>query len=107
MNIYDEEIEFLTAHPEEIIMSWYGATGLFRSFKNDKSTLQHCPTECKSSVLSPYISFSPGIDERIPQFIKDIQKDERIPANCDGITIESLPAFKEYQERWDVINNSN
>lgn len=94
---YDKQIAYLTEHPEKIFLYWVGGKGLFAFAGPISDPTIGCLTMIRGS----------GDVALTPELTKAIQSDERIPYGEEGITIESLPVFAEWQRRLDAGLNED
>ena len=101
---YEDAIEYLTAHPEEIHRAWAEPLnkrgGSLFGFTSKDGTSQHgpligCLTAIRGKSNDLYVS------QCSPEITEAIRADSRIPSWCGDITVESLPVFAEWQERLD------
>lgn len=111
---YDLAIDYLTAHPDEIVNAWgdperHKAGCLFQyatrtSEKNHDWSIG-CLTLIRRDSLDeksddfryrpePYVAETPELTRRI-------QNDERIPIRADDIQVEDLSVFAEWQRILD------
>lgn len=115
---YDEQIAYLTANSHAIITEWASGRGLFKHIGiNNRSG---CLTQIKSAAGQNKKTVVKDKDgTRVEYFVvfgayikgiyydhdltEKIQKDSRIPSDPYKITVEMLPAFKEWQEKIDKI----
>lgn len=95
---YDEAIEYLTEHPEEIYETWNSAISnselpgacLFRACSNDSK-------KCYGCLIQVRYREYPA---QTPELTAAILADKRIPP-ANEITVEDLPVFAEWQRRLD------
>lgn len=104
--MYDEQIQFLQANPEEIDNQWREAIGLFVFVHPEIVKTATIPKECGclSMIRSQQIygSYAYGKSQLSdPELTQQILTDERIPKRPDDIRVEHLPVFKEWQLRLD------
>lgn len=103
---YDEAIEYLTKHPEEIVLAWY---------ERHTSEKQH-PAHCLFAMAS-----KTGLSDSGPptcgcltqirgdgrhiaetEFLTaEIKADLSIPSSIDDVTVHHLPIFARWQRRID------
>jgi len=88
-DVYDEQIAYLTEHPEKIRGDWYNGKGLFAFL--GEGYRHGCLTLIKDDPLRT--CDVPGLAERI-------RKDDRVPSCANNITPASLPVFAEYQREY-------
>jgi hypothetical protein len=99
-DIYDEEIERLTANPQDIRDSWYDCRPLFKTCKGEKGNSKTgCLTEIRNPNMGCIVTIHPHIDE---QLTTQIMNDERIPRFVEDITVADLPVFAEWQRTLDT-----
>lgn len=101
MNKYDEQIVKLTANPGQIASEWSFAIGLFKMVGNKGAA--GCLTMIRTDPEGWKALINNKIDEKLTQ---EIANDERIPKDSSDITIESLPVFKEWQEKIDALQEA-
>lgn len=100
MDIYDKEIERLTAKPYEIQASWMGAEPLFALVRpSDKKGVGYCPNGAQVGCLTA-VKFG-NYEAWTPELTAAIRADSRIPSSTDDITVAILPVFAEWQRRID------
>jgi predicted alpha/beta hydrolase family esterase len=107
---YDAQIRRLTEDPSLIEEEWVDALGLFQFCSPDG---QKCNRYLGRDVahscgcLTMVHEWDSVYRRRDGAMVPDealtaaVRNDDRIPTGLDGITIESLPVFKEWQERLD------
>ena len=101
---YDDAVEYLTAHPEEIHIAWaahsnYPAGALFRfaSRSGGGERVERGVCGCLTMIRGGggrWIAATPELDLAIRQ-------DERIPMDGAEITPDHLPIFAGWQRRID------
>ncbi len=96
---YDEQIAYLTENPDKISDQWMKGIGLFRIL-GPYNGFSGCLTTIRHSKGSDNVYINGKPDEMLA---KEIAADERLPMTDTDITIESLPVFKEWQERIDKL----
>ncbi len=100
---YDEQIEYLTAHPQDIHHQWEAATGLFQFAARGNPSPYDSDCGCLTLIRrnSCMVAITNGeIDEALTQ---EIRNDTRLPKEVTSITLEHLPIFKYYQEKIDKL----
>jgi len=104
-DIYDREIAFLTAHPEQIERHWGDASPLFQFCTPDGMAGRSIDGErygCLTMVkcASPHVAYT-------SELTTAIRADSRIPllGEYDDLTVEKLPIMAEWQRKIDVILN--
>jgi hypothetical protein len=117
MDIYNEQIEYLTKNPNQIANDWSTGKGLFKRIGNDKYN-EHYMSGCLTMIrnhpfynntlndaLMPVVAF---INNK-PNFelTKEIIEDERIPVSVLRIRSEHLPVFAEWQRKIDAMQNNS
>lgn len=95
---YDEAIEYLTAHPDEMPDAWgdtseHKAGCLFAYLGDLGDTVCGCPTMVKNGFRSTSVL----------ELTTAVRADPRIPRRVDDITVESLPAFADIQRLADKL----
>lgn len=118
MNKYDEAIEYLTRHPYEIEEAWrqpfnHLAGDLFLPIGPEMELMDYfydpeyetcgCLTQVKSGVRYDDDPDSTAKAYQNEELTQEIRSDPRVPSRVEDITLESLPIFKEYQEKADII----
>jgi hypothetical protein len=104
--MYNEQIEELTKNPELIISDWARGRGLFKILGKDSRE----GTYYRSSGCITMIKDDPNMFKAIvrgvvnEELTEEIANDQRVPSQSDDITVESLPIFKYYQEKFDALN---
>ena len=102
MNIYDEQIEYLKNHPEDIAVHWAIGKGLFKILEPRES--RSMKSGCLTNIRLEQFLFALNLDESVnKEFTLQIRNDERIPAFSKNVTVEHLPVFKEWQEKYDEL----
>lgn len=99
MDKYDEQIAYLTEHPEKIYDSWGSCDGLFEYASTDRSVRRRpdgkvCGCLTMIRMIDHYHAYTDDLTERI-------RADERIPDDPDRITVAHLPVFAEWQRILD------
>jgi hypothetical protein len=89
---YDEQIAYLTEHPEKIAIDWSNGKELFEFLGNGLSVHGGCLTMIKRRG-GKYVCDVPELTERI-------KADDRIPESVTAITPASLPVLAEYQREY-------
>jgi hypothetical protein len=97
MDQYDEAIKYLTENPKQIKEAWHQPTTrmggcLFDFF----APAMLCLTQVKERSIG-HLDWIPEGWSR--ETFDELLNDDRIPMNVDGITVESLPVFAEWQRR--------
>lgn len=92
MDKYDEQIACLTLNPARIVDAWALGDCLFQGASHDGEV---GPYGCLTMVRTG------AWNAATPELTEQIRNDMRIPSNCFGITVESLPVFAEWQRRLD------
>lgn len=102
---YDEAVEYLTEHPEEILQAWYLPSGapepdhighcLFGIVATHESIGSHCGCLTQIAACGHYP------EAETPELTKAIRADMRIPKKGSLVTVEDLPVFAEWQRRID------
>jgi len=110
MDKYDEQIAYLTEHPEDIRKAWCKNNGhleLFKTLGDDIDRFGNIDAGCVSQIKGySYTSAGCGVfingrfDE---EFTKEIFNDPTVPEDVDFVTIESLPRFAYYQRKYDAL----
>ncbi len=107
MDIYDLEIERLTANPELIEYSWKKCEPLFKVCKHNNTHINlRNPAGCLTEIRSKTMAFPvgvcihPHIDTKLTE---KIMNDERIPRSCKDIKVSDLPVFAEWQRVLDKL----
>lgn len=109
---YDDHMDELRAN-NSIIQDWDEVKPLFRVLGPERNSpsrvkgvrefcspwLYGCPTQIKSQPAR-FCAIT-------PELTKKILEDRRIPCSKEQITLESLPAFAEYQRAVDEILKSH
>jgi hypothetical protein len=100
MDRYDREIKRLTESPEKIIGAWRECMPLFEYASHDGHTedLQHGCVGCLTMIRQ-----DDGMVAQTPELTAAIRADERLPTSGQAITVESLPAFAEWQRKLDAL----
>jgi hypothetical protein len=88
---YDDAIAYLTEHPEKIYSEWEWGKTLFEFCGHYGRRFCGCLTMIRNGR---------EIAET-PELTAAIRADARIPTHPRAITVESLPAFAEWQRRID------
>ena len=93
---YDEAIEYLTAHPNEILDAWdYPARKpggvLFSIVSKNNAMCCGCLVQIAGCAFKA----------QTPELTAAILADKRIPTNRESIRVEDLPVFAEWQRRID------
>lgn len=95
MDKYDEAIQYLKNHPEEVSTAWGDPTdhpaGCLFNYAGPEYSLVGCLTQVKNGYLQA----------STPSLTKRIRADKRIPRNSLDITIDILPVFAEWQRKLD------
>jgi hypothetical protein len=113
MDKYDEAMDYLTEYPEEIPWAWAGpdiheAGCLFkfmRPYKGNRNELYGCLTMIRNLKKGgPFYVVHVALDDEMTEAIR---ADERIPTDYSDITVESLPAFAEWQRIADKWREDN
>lgn len=110
LDVYDEAIEYLRKHPEQISQAWGHASdhqaGVLFAFVSESRYGQwfgDLDCGCLTMVAGQrgdYHAF--GADGRPDGALTDrIRNDVRIPTCASEITVESLPVFAEWQRELD------
>ena len=103
MDKYDKAIEFLTAHPKKICIAWndppqYEGGCLFQF----ATPTGRCDTThsagCLTQIHLDPVVMAGNLNHRL---VAEIVADTRIPNRVEDITVESLPAFAEWQRNLD------
>lgn len=100
---YDEAIEYLTAHPDEILLAWSDRPGdqhphhclfIYANASGEFSSrgFLGCLTQIRSG--GPWRA-------ETSELTAAIAADDRLPDHWDGITPNDLPVFAEWQRRLD------
>lgn len=100
---YDRQIAKLTENPQQIQIDWSIGEGLFKFVEpQDKMFYEHsgCLTMIRDRPQLSKAYTNSGVDEKLTL---EIASDERIPKYNNDITVESLPVFKEWQEKIDKL----
>jgi hypothetical protein len=99
VNVFQDQIDRLTANPRQIPGEWLSGIGLFecRNINGSFGCLTQIKTQ--SSLFRKRAKGVAGLTD----IIERIFADERIPTSSYDITPESLPAFAEYQEEFNRI----
>jgi hypothetical protein len=102
-DIYDEQIERLTANPREIFSEWFDAIGLFKKTGGSNDLNSGCLTQIRHT----YLQYSAVIKGRVDILLTEaIRKDDRLPTSSSDIKVEHLPVFAEWQRKIDKLQNS-
>lgn len=107
MYSYNDQVEHLKQHPEDILPHWNSARGIFKivgaRMHEDGRTIDAnlsgggCLTMIK-------IGANAVIDGIINEVLTEkIREDDRIPSSPSRITTDHLEVFKEYQEYADSL----
>lgn len=103
---YDDAIEYLRAHPDEIRRAWFGGyhdvpihpgACLFAAAGSYRSGCS-CLT-----IIRDELSIDGGARAATPELTEAIRADERIPKNPSHICVEHLPVFAEWQRKIDAM----
>lgn len=103
MDKYDEAVRFLTENPGSIERSWSSPHRTDGGCLFDYASLDRqgdrygCLTQIKRGSMEAWD----------PKLTEAIRADERIPLSPRDITIESLPAFAEWQRKIDQLIGVN
>lgn len=92
-DIYDQEIQYLTEHPEEISHHWVSWSPLFAECGERGDQSCGCLTQVKNGN---------GVAAN-DALTSKILADERIPTGQSLVRIEHLPVFAEYQRLFDKM----
>jgi hypothetical protein len=104
---YDEAVEYLTAHPTEILGAWH-----LREHAEGKILFQYaratpfssaqcgCLTMIRSNPQTGALGPDGKFDSLITSAIKD---DTRIPTDPEKINAADLPVFAEWHRRLDKL----
>ena len=105
---YKAAIAFLEKHPEKVSDAWLDPFieqgGSLFVFASPDGTEQHNSVACLTQLKGTFddVSELPGLPSGVgARLLKKLRADDRIPLSQDSITVESLPAFGEWQERFD------
>lgn len=98
---YDEAIEYLNEHPDEIKFAWdlewngkiHPAACLF----------MYAGPDCSCGCLTQIRGSTCGYRAVTPELTNRIRNDERLPDKLSLVTLEHLPLFAEYQREVDKI----
>jgi len=104
MSKYTEQIERLSAHPEEIEQAWIEGIGLFEfAGTRDKDDQRFgsgkesdLPVGCLTMIAAHL-----GYVAATPALTKAIKADKRIPKHWSKIGPENFHVFEEWQLRLD------
>jgi len=101
---YDDAVEYLTAHPEEISSAWKNPLNrrggsLFAFASKNGMSQSNQKVGCLTAIRTPDSSFF--VSECSSEITEAIRADSRIPLWCDDTIVDSLPVFAEWQERLD------
>lgn len=102
---YESQIAHLTENPNDIKPHWSSGLGLFKLMGTGLDETRGCPTiirnnENKSLGHQQY-AFVNGVPNH--EFTEQLSKDTRIPKSIDDVTVEHLPIFAEWQEKYDEL----
>lgn len=108
---YGAAVNFLTRNPDKISEAWDtpfelkgGSLFVFaspdgrRAVGDEVPGAPCCLTQLKARGRSTIKGLPPAVGAKL---IKKLRADKRIPSSPERITVESLPAFAEWQERLD------
>jgi hypothetical protein len=106
MDKYDEAIAYLTEHPDEIEEAWMDGS-IYPPDEDDKKKIN--PGACLLRMLKSTgmcltmmkNSKNRSGDPYLLALVVEVNADDRIPDEDVKITVESLPAFAEWQRRFD------
>jgi hypothetical protein len=98
MDIYDYEIERLTANPSDIRNSWVSGKPLFQFICNCTKKQPPCPHGCPTVIRGNEVDWP----AQTPELQELIINDNRIPVSARDIRVEDLPAFAEIQRKADT-----
>lgn len=87
---YDEQIAYLTEHPEKIASEWGDGKGLF-AYLGSGGYPYGCLTMIKRHRDRTC---------DVPKLAERIRADKRVPDSLNMITPASLPVFAEYQREY-------
>lgn len=102
---YDEQIELLTKHPQEIEYHWCSGTGLFKIINDSENHIRDagCLTTIRKHPEMNKAYIKGVVNEELT---REIAADTRIPFDNKDITVQDLPVFKEWQERIDKLQSN-
>jgi hypothetical protein len=110
---YDEAIEYLRAHPDEICEAWgdpdtHPGGRLFdwcgeSDFKGGQIGWCGCLTQIRASTVADPGSFNAQCIAPTPSLTADIRGDTRIPTDPQDITVEHLQVFADWQRKLDAL----
>jgi hypothetical protein len=99
---YDEAIEYLTKHPNDIYASWGsvdvergGVLFMFAARDSENGLDNDTPCGCLTQIRAGYL------DAETSELTERIRADERIPKEAEEIKVEHLPVFAEWQRTLD------
>ena len=111
---YQAAVAFLEKNPEKIFDAWTDPFikqgGSLFVFVSPSGIDEELPgvgigsTACLTQLKGTHndINKLPGLPNRVgARLLKKLRADDRIPSDQDNITVESLPAFDEWQKRFD------
>jgi hypothetical protein len=107
-DVYDEAVEYLTAHPNEIYSAWVRGPYAGDDAYGDREWSQHpgsylfrtvfddsCATEIRAGLSSKVENYD------APPVVMELAADETVPENPEDIRPEDLPRFAYWQRRFD------
>lgn len=102
MDKYDQAIEYLNEHPNEIIEAWgdvfkHRAGCLFNFVSTKEDFISKVDIGCLTQIRKDPTRFKALTQELTAQ----ISEDERIPKSPVDIQLTDLPVFVEWQRRLD------
>lgn len=100
---YDVQIERLTADPSLIRAEWVRGDGLFAYAGPRDRDLRNFTCGCLTMIRAHDFKKVVGPSGPLDDISDEIRADERLPKSCAEITVESLPAFAEWQRKLDAM----
>lgn len=101
-DIYDEEVDRLTANPDNIYSSWSQAKPLFYfctiNISNTGNRTCGCLSMIKQSTRYYKVDIHPDINDELT---KQIQADKNLPDSIDDIKPKHLKYFAKWQRKLD------
>lgn len=103
---YESQIKKLTEDPSLIYDEWMGAKGIFKLMGSWLEFYVGCPTMIRTNDENKecgfqYYAFIGGFPHH--EFTEQLSKDTRLPKDSLDITVEHLPIFAEWQEKYDEL----
>src|SRR5438045_1488958 len=97
MDKYDRAIKYFTENPEQIMLCW-----MFPKTNTHSCLFQHCGDRNDTDIGCLTMIRNGTHSAATDKLTDAIAGDERIPLNVEGIAVETLPIFAEWQRKIDL-----